>query len=162
MGTRSDIIVKLADGNFTRVYCHWDGHPETNGRTLIEHHNSQQLAERIVAPGDLSALREKSGGTKKIRGHTFDKPKSDYSIYYGRDRGEKGTERKVFDNLSAAWPGDDCGTEYTYVWNGETWLVGDPDEGTQSLVPLADVLAGKVTIHSAVKAFGGNFVIGKH
>ena len=45
---------------------------------------------------------------------------------------------------------------------GCSWMVGDPDEGTQSLVPLKAVLDGEVEIHSAVKAFGGNFVIGQH
>lgn len=118
-----------------------------------------ELAEAVVKPGDMSSLDEKCS---KPKGHTFDKPVKGYSIYYGRDRGEKNVAGKVGDSLAAVWPGSETGTEYTYVWRqGKGWFVGDADEGEQTLQPLADVLAGTAEEPKPnVKAFGGNFVIG--
>jgi hypothetical protein len=66
-----------------------------------------------------------------------------------------------FGSLEAAWPKKNTSTEFTYVWNGNKWLAGDPDEGTQSLVDLKDLLDGKVEIHPAIKVpFVG--MIGHH
>lgn len=173
MGTRSDIIVSRADGKWARIYCHWDGYPDNNGKILQEHYNSQEQAEALVALGDLSSLgpeigkkhdfewrmsKEMRGNEKSIKFQQLDK----MCNAYGRDRGEKDVDAKVFDTLQAAWPGSNTGTEYTYVWTTGKWFVGDPDKGTQTLELVTAVLAGEVTIHSNVKAFGGNFVIGKH
>lgn len=69
MGTRSDIIVRRTDGSWKRIYCHWDGYLEHNGKILFEHYNSQELAEALVAPGDLSSLGEIVGEK-----HPFDAP----------------------------------------------------------------------------------------
>lgn len=172
MSTRSDIIVHRADDTWARIYCHWDGYPEHNGAILAEHYADQATADALVALGDLSSLGPKIGTKhdfdwqRKFYGKSKDTPKfkrlSEMCNAYGRDRGEPDTEASVSDSLAAAWPDSNCGTEYTYVFDGGVWYVGDPDEGSQSLVLLADVLRGYVTIHSAVKAFGGNFVIGRH
>lgn len=164
MGTRSDIIVERTDGTWKRIYCHWDGYPDHNGRLLHEHYSSQELADAVVAPGDMSSLDEKCD---KPEGHSYETKVKGYSVYYGRDRGETDTDGKVGKTLKAVWP-KNSGTEFTYVWstlhpkNEPQWFVGDPDKTPDSLVPLADVLAGAAPIpDSNVKAFGGNFVIGK-
>ncbi len=34
MATRSRIAIENQDGSVTSVYCHWDGHIETNGVEL--------------------------------------------------------------------------------------------------------------------------------
>ncbi len=39
-------------------------------------------------------------------------------------------------------------------------MVGDPDQGTQTLIDLGDALQGKKTLCPSVKAFG--MVIGQH
>jgi len=160
MGTRSDIIVEHTDGTWKRIYCHWDGYPEHNGKILEEHYNSQELAERVVKPGDLSSLAERCDRPK---GHTFDKPVKGYCVYYGRDRGEKDVAGKTGSSLADLWPGSDTGTEYTYVWRrGGGWFVGDADNGPQTLRLVADVLSGAAAPPLPnVKAFGGNFVIGR-
>ncbi len=176
MGTRSDIIVHRADGKWARIYCHWDGYPEHNGFLLFEHYASQEKAEALVALGDLSALAETIGEkhdfdwrmkhlskTRKdpAAGNADDEPEAKMCNAYGRDRGEAGVDAKVFDSLHAAWPGDDCGTEFTYVFAGGKWYVGDPDEGSETLLGLGEVLNGDVNPpRTAIKAFGGNFVIG--
>lgn len=157
MGTRSDIIVHRADGKWSRIYCHWDGYLEHNGRILFDHYTSQQMAEKLVAPGDLSSL---AASCDKPKGHTFDKAVDGYCVYYGRDRGEADVDAKVGDSLFEVWPEADTWTEFTYVWDEGKWWVGIPDEGTQTLVDLGDALLGKRTVKPAVKAFG--VVIGQH
>ncbi len=159
MSTRSDIIVERADGKWARIYCHNDGYLEHNGRLLASYYNSQERAEAVVAPGDMSSLNEQCS---RPEGHSFDTPIKPYSVYYGRDLGETDTDATIGDSLAAVWPGSDTGTEYTYVWKrGAGWFVGDADQGSETLTPLADALAGKNVPKPNVKAFGGNFVIGK-
>lgn len=146
MGTRSDIIVHRSDNTWARIYCHWDGHPEHNGTLLINHYNSQDQAEKLVALGDLSSLGQEIG-----QKHNFD-----YSskLKHGGKRHSQLAKMCLSDSETS--------TEYTYVWTDGEWLVGDPDEGTQTLRSVADVLSGSVVIHSAIKAFGGNFVVRQH
>ena len=184
MGTRSDIIVHCADGKWRRIYCHWDGYLSHNGRILFDHYTDQKKNEKLVGLGDISSLQANIG-----RKHPFDAPSygskkweeyqkkyGDMCLAYGRDRGEEGTEAHVFDTLFDTWPDNQTGTEFTYVWCsnpraavGERpdpanakWWVGDPDKGTQTLIDLGDALTGKKVITPAVKAFGGNFVVGQH
>lgn len=157
MGTRSDIIVHRADGTWARVYCHWDGYLEHNGRILFDSYTSQKQAEALVKPGDMSKLAARC---TKPAGHTFDKPVEGYTVYYGRDRGEKDTQCTTGDSLQAVWPESDTWTEFTYVWDEDRWWVADPDEGTQTLIDLGDALTGKKTLKPSVKAFG--MVIGQH
>lgn len=159
MGTRSDIIVERTDGTWARIYCHWDGYLEHNGKILHENYNSQERAELLVKPGDLSSLAPQC---VKPKGHSFDKPVEGHCVYYGRDRGETNVDALVGPTLAAVWPGSDTGTEYTYVWKRDGgWFVGDADKGADSLVPLAKALAGEDVPTPNVKAFGGNFVVGK-
>lgn len=174
MGTRSDIIVRRADGKWHRIYCHWDGYLEHNGRILFDHYTSQAKADRLVALGDLSSLGPEIG-TKhafdcphKVGSPAYDKWNKNYRCAmctaYGRDRGESDVAGVVGDTIQAVWPDEDCWTEYTYVWhddgNGPRWWVTSPDEGTQTLVDLGQALTGEVTVRASVKAFG--CVIGHH
>lgn len=160
MSTRSDIIVQRTDGKFARIYCHWDGYLEHNGAILQEHYNSQARAEELVKEGDLSSLQPKCS---KPKGHSFDKPVKGFCIYYGRDRGEKNVETKIFDSLAAAWPPEDTWTEFTYVWAKDYgWLVADADTGTQALVPLADALAGKNRPQPPIKFPAAGLILGRH
>ena len=157
MGTRSNIIVKRADGKFISVYCHWDGYPEHHGPILTQHYASQERAEELVSHGDMSSLDERCD---KPEGHSYDSPVDGCTVYYGRDRGEIGTEADTFDTLEAAWPVE-TGAEFVYVWADGAWHVGDPDDLGEGLRDLARVVAGDEDApKTAIKAFGGNFVIG--
>ena len=151
MGTRSDIIVHRADGKWSRVYCHWDGYLKHNGKILFEHYNDQKKAEKLVKPGDMSSLAPKCS---KPKGHSYDTRVEGYTVYYGRDRGEKNVDATVGDSLQEVWPEQDTWTEFTYVWDEGNWYVGDPDEGSQTLTLLSDALAGRKSIHPSIKLFG--------
>lgn len=157
MGTRSDIIGKLRDGKWKRVYCHWDGYLDHNGDILFNHYKTQDRVEALLAPGDMSVLRE---DCSKPEGHSFDKPAKGCTVYYGRDRGEDGAEGITGETLEAVWPEAGSWTEFTYVWDGSQWWVGDPDEGTQTLIDLGDALQGDALLRPAIKSPWG--VIGRH
>lgn len=160
MGTRSDIIVERADGKWARIYCHWDGYLSHNGVILQEHFATQERAEALVALGDISSLKP---SIEKPEGHTFDNAVDGHTVFYGRDRGETDAAARIFDTLSEAWPEEGAWTEFTYVWSAErqAWGVGNPDHGSQAIVPLADAIAGTVDIEAPVKVpFWGT--IGRH
>jgi hypothetical protein len=179
MSTRSDIIAKCSDGKWRRIYCHSDGYLSHNGVILFEHYTDQNKIDGLMGLGDLSILGAELG--KKIDFDWHNKAYKKLSdgkmtekeyealskkMYgqckaYGRDRGDKGTEADVNDSLAAVWPEEDTWTEFTYVWNGEKWLVGDPDEGTQTLQDLGEVLLGKKILTPKVKMFGG-IILGQH
>ena len=101
MGTRSRIAVMHGD-KVKSVYCHWDGYLEHNGAILQEHYDSTK-ANNLVALGDLSSLRpeigEKHAFSKlevPMDGEAYDKLYGDMTTFYGRDRGEEGTQQKTF------------------------------------------------------------------
>lgn len=160
MGTRSDIIVQRSDGKWCRIYCHWNGYLDHNGKILFEHYTSQQAAEALIALGSLSALGPKIGikhpfeappAYKEGAGPLADNPA--YLAYkrkyggmckaYGRDRGEADSAAQVGDTLQAVWPEEDTWTEFTYVWKDGKWFVCSADEGTQALRDLGVALLGQ-------------------
>jgi hypothetical protein len=152
MATRSDIIVKRTDGQWARIYCHWDGYPEGVGKTLFEHYKTQEKCEALIALGDLSSLGEEigekhdfnwQGKYRNNRDHPEAQRLAVVCLFYGRDRGESDTEAKIFDNIHAAWPDADTGTEFTYVFADGKWWIGDPDESSETVLELGDVLSGK-------------------
>ena len=151
MGTRSRIGVMHGD-KLKSVYCHWDGYLEHNGRILQEHYDSAK-ANNLVALGDLSSL-----GAGLGEKHVFD-IKANYGTpeyvaemearekictFYGRDRGETGTEFKVAQTFEEFLEQcDNCGAEYYYIMQDEVWYCGDTYSSTgisKKLVPLADAL----------------------
>lgn len=178
MSTRSDIVVHLASGRWARIYCHSDGYLEGVGATLFEHYTDQTKIEKLVALGDLSTLGPEIGKkcdfewyTKlyekkcagKITEEQFTAARAEgfhQCKAYGRDRGDKGTSATIRDTLAQVWPEQGAWTEFTYVWRDGKWLVGDPDEGSQTLLDLGDVLLGKKILTPKVKAFGAT--IGRH
>lgn len=155
MSTRSDIIALGADGKWRRIYCHHDGYLEGVGLTLYNNYREQTKIDTLMALGDLSSLGAEIGGK-----HDFGKDAGDTCTAYGRDRDETDIEAKVGDTLQAVWPEEGTWTEYTYVWDGARWRVGDPDEGSQTLFDLGEVLLGSVKLRPLIKAPLG--VIGQH
>jgi hypothetical protein len=194
MAERSDIIAHLSNGTWARIYCHWNGRLEHNGRTLFEHYADQEKVEQLVKLGCLSKLGQNIG-----RKHKFESPpvfvfEGDSAAYnpaylkwlektktvctaYVRDRGmgvwHPAVTKEQFladlgpdvgDTLFAVWPKHDSWTEFTYVWcDAENagrprdpcwWVVAAPRKGPQHLANLADALQNKITVRSAVEAFG--------
>ena len=150
MGTRSRIAVMHGEV-CKSIYCHWDGYLEHNGAILQEHYDSAK-ANELVSLGDISSLRpeigEKHAFSKlevPMDGDAYDKLYGDMTTFYGRDRGETGTEYKVSHTFAEFL--DQCdalGAEYYYVMKNDTWYVGTTyDVGhplSKKLVPLAEAL----------------------
>jgi len=85
MSTNASIAVEHKDGSVSVVYLHYDGSVNWAGKTLLKHYNSLELAEQLVALGDMSVLGER---IEPIGEHTFTNPESGTTVYYNRDRGE--------------------------------------------------------------------------
>jgi len=139
MATRGTIAVQLADGKVMQIYSHWDNYLEHNGRLLQEHYNSQELAEELVSLGDLSSLRERIHPTAPLGiGHSFDKPEPGVTIYYGRDRGEKGVAPTTYDNYEM-YRLSGQREEYNYLFADGAWHVS-VYEHRKIWTPLAQAL----------------------
>lgn len=143
MGTRSRIGVMHGD-NCKSVYCHWDGYLEHNGAILQAHYDSAK-ANHLVALGDLSSLGQWLSAPGTLE-HSFEKPVKDVCVFYGRDRGETGTEFKTdltFDSFFER--ADGCGAEWYYIMRDGVWYVGNTYERDivyyKKLVPLTEALA---------------------
>jgi len=120
MSTRSTITTKIGN-KYHSVYCHFDGYCSGVGKTLLNHYNSQALAEKVVALGDLSSLEESMDAPE---GHTFNKPMDGYSVAYHRDRGDKLEQCQPYitESLLEVYLAKE---QYNYLWDGEKWLVDD-------------------------------------
>jgi len=151
MGTRSRIGVMHGD-NVKSVYCHWDGYLEHNGAILQEHYDSAK-ANNLVALGDLSSLKPEIGIQHAFGYHGTEISAEDYETqfgnmctFYGRDRGEKGTEWKTHTNFVdffAEVEGSWC--EWYYIMRDGVWYVGNiyekDEQFYKKLVPLTEALA---------------------
>ena len=115
MSTHSDIIVKMSDGRYKRVYCQFDGYPSHQLPILTQHYATQELAEALVSHGDMRAL---APSCEKPEGHSFASPTPGHIVYYGRDRGEEGTEAREYPTLAAA---SRSPQHYTYIWANGEW-----------------------------------------
>ncbi len=116
MGTRSFIIVECADG-FRGSYCHWDGYLEHNGRILKESYTDFMKVCELINQGDMSSLGSKIN-PDPATSHSFAKPQDDVCVFYGRDRGETGTEFKFDEDLEElSMVGFNMGAEFIYLFD---------------------------------------------
>jgi hypothetical protein len=153
MGTRSRIGV-MHGNNVKSIYCHWDGYLGFNGQILQEHYDSAK-ANHLVALGDLSSLRANIGEEHAFS--QFELPAEEVEAYktltenwctfYGRDRGEKGTEWQVATTFEEFLDQcDNSGAEYYYIMKDGVWYCGDTYDSTllsKKLTVLADALAAE-------------------
>ena len=139
MGTRSRIGVMHGD-KCKSVYCHWDGYLAHNGAILETSYDSSK-ANHLVALGDLSSLANNIEIPEGVE-HSFENPAKDITVFYGRDRGEKGTEFKVAHTFAEFLEQcDNCGAEYFYVMKDGVWYCGTTYENTHPLSKTLTVLS---------------------
>lgn len=60
MGTRSRIGIELKDHSVVSVYCHWDGYPSGNGRTLSKYYTNSDDVKELIDGGSMSSLRTRN------------------------------------------------------------------------------------------------------
>lgn len=112
MATRSRIAVKVGD-IYRSIYCHWDGYPSNQFPILTKHYATQEAAELLVSFGDASSLGERC---VPLGVHSYGAKEEGCTVYYGRDRGEEGTEYRETVSLKQISP-----EEYIYVFEGGVW-----------------------------------------
>ena len=147
MGTRSRIGVMHGD-KVKSVYCHWDGYLEHNGQILQEHYDSAK-ANHLVALGDLSSLQKQIGEEHPFGYHGTDMSAEEYNAkfsgmctFYGRDRGETGTDFKVAHTFAEFLEqANGCGAEYYYIMRDGVWYCGTTYENTHPLSKTLTVLS---------------------
>lgn len=122
MSTNATISVVTPEGVYT-VYNHWDGYPEYMMPMLQNNYQDMQQALELVKNGDISILKQRCDGAK---GHTFDNPIPGQTIYYGRDRGEKGTDPVITPLEVFKAQGAEASTygrqQYNYVYANGQWM----------------------------------------
>jgi hypothetical protein len=137
MATRSTISLEFADGTIGQVYCHWDGYLAHNGKILQEYYSNPFILRDLIDLGDLSSLRPTIGTKHPFS--QFDNGMSteefyalyrDMTTFYGRDRGEAGTNARYFKDYEHFLV-DGQAEEYDYILRNidgvATWFVSDHD-----------------------------------
>ncbi len=117
MSTRSLIGHVRKDGTVEAVYCHSDGYPSYQMGKLMHYDNDNAVAG-LLTLGDMSVLGSTIG--KK---HSFeDRGKDDICTFYGRDRGETGTEPRTFSGVQELLDkADNYSAEYVYLFREGGW-----------------------------------------
>jgi hypothetical protein len=110
MATRSRRAIENQDGSVTSIYCHWDGHINSNGVILNDNYNTTDKVNELIALGDLLSLDV-----------TIDR-----TVAYARDNGED-LNQKPFSNVEDLFEdGFSGGIEYIYCFTKNSiWLVGE-------------------------------------
>lgn len=123
MGTRSRIAIEDGEtGKVRSIYCHWDGYPEGVGKTLLEHYRDRAKVEELINLGSISVLGAEIGEKQD-----FDEPRDrekDWTLAYGRDRGETDVEAAESDDAEATYAiAADGWEEYVYLYRQGVWFV---------------------------------------
>ena len=154
MATRSTIALLRDNGEVVKVYCHWDGYLENNGELLVKHYNTPEKIEALLAHGDISSLGKVVG--EKHPFDTYDKSKlsaedlalaeraeaESWTLYYGRDRGETGTEPKVYADLGL-YERNAQFEEYNYCFIFGTWYYTSYDGKVRSVAEELEKINNK-------------------
>ena len=113
-GTRWLVGIEAPSGKIASVYGHWDGYPEHVGKLLKKYYNNPMKVKQLLKLGKqgISSLDKSMKGGKD---HSFKDPQSGETVFYGRDRGEKGNFSKTWKNRDAVK--FNSGEEYGYVWS---------------------------------------------
>lgn len=128
MATRSTIALEYADGTVHQVYCHWDGYLEHNGMILEKYYKDPFKLQRLIDLGDLSTLGADIGEQHDFNARTeYDENNiGRQCTFYGRDRGEQGTEARQFKDY-ADYRARAQSEEFNYILRNvdgkATWFV---------------------------------------
>jgi hypothetical protein len=132
MGTRSRIGIEMPDHTVVSVYCHWDGYPEGNGKTLVEHYQNREDVQELIDGGGISSLRTRGDWNHSSALHdengeyisdaagylTYENDREPQPLYYT----ERGEEIEVLHSSFDKFVSDNCGEEYAYLFDlNDNW-----------------------------------------
>tara|TARA_B100001057_G_scaffold489249_1_gene575146 strand:- start:1687 stop:2199 length:513 start_codon:yes stop_codon:yes gene_type:complete len=128
MATRARVAIQLKEDKIIGSYQHWDGYPGGLGYNLVDHwYNAKKVTDAIML-GDASKWGHFIG--EKIDFDNREADSYDYqNVYYGRDRGEKDSNHKVYTSEQAYLKnGFNSGEDYIYLgkMTGEKDYLGKP------------------------------------
>ena len=111
-GTRWLVGIEEPSGKITSTYGHYDGYPEWAGKHLKKYYRNPAVVKQLLKLGraGISTIGKKIKGSKD---HSFEKPEKDVTVFYGRDRGEKGSMTSKWGNRDKVK--FDSGEEYAYI-----------------------------------------------
>ena len=143
MGTRSRIGYELPDDSVVSVYCHYDGHVQSNGRVLVEHYQDRDAVKELIDGGSMSSLhttylwvtaavRDENGAVvTDEKGNWIYSPTRDAQPLYHTERGEElDVDHTSFDEFISG----NSGEEYAYLYdlngNWKAYKIGWGDTNT--------------------------------
>ena len=128
MATRARVALQLKEDKIIGSYQHWDGYPGGLGYNLIDNWYKADKVEKAIMLGDASKWGQFIG--EKIDFDDREADSYDYqNVYYGRDRGEKDCNHKVYTSEQAYLKnGFNSGEDYIYLGKltGEKDFLGKP------------------------------------
>lgn len=135
MSTRSLIGSQDENGKIKAIYCHSDGYPDHLGATLIDHYNTQDKIDALIALGDLSALYENIAPLseyappsyayrepKDVK-HSYNTPQKGVTKAYHRDRGEELRIHEYDNEEGFIKAQGQFWADYIYLWKNGKWHV---------------------------------------
>ena len=138
MATRSYIAMKTDENTYKAVYCHYDGYLEYNDRILLQYYNTQERIEKLLSLGCISSLHENLEPSADSH-HCFDTPEKGVTVFYGRDRGEKGQE--AFTCTKEELTDPHSWINYIYVFDNGNWYYSEIEHyGFSEFRPLAPAI----------------------
>ena len=121
MGTRSYIAKQVGDDKYLTIFCHFNGYPEENGAVLVQHYNTLEQVDALLALGDLYYLREKIA-PRSGAPHEHGNAQPGVTIAYQRDEGCTDCKATI-QTLEEINDSEPDGMEYTYIFSlNEQWL----------------------------------------
>ena len=132
MATRAAIIMEVKGKNhsYEGVYLHFDGYPEGAGQTLVDHYNTDAKVKELISYGGISSLGEVIGEKQD-----FNQRLPQQCKFYHRDRGERlNIVMMDYNNIDEF--ADDCGAEFTYLYEGGVWMVKEEQPQFKGLMLL--------------------------
>ncbi len=90
MITRAYICIENDDHTYLGIYCHTNGNLTYTGAILQDYYAKRSKVEKLMEKGDLYNLKPELDFFKK-ENVPLDNSKSNVSIFYGRDLGQKNT-----------------------------------------------------------------------
>ena len=119
MATRCNIGILNKDGSVTCIYVHFDSYPKYVGNILLNHYTNTDIVNKLMNLGDLSSIGENLSTDIP---HSFNYPVEGVCVAYGRDRGEKNSDSKCFNNISEFEKYANRTTaDYQYLFNNGKW-----------------------------------------
>lgn len=117
MGTRSLIAKQTGPDTYRAIFCQLDGHLESQGAMLLEHFNTPEQVNKLLALGDLYLLHPTLEPDPALP-HNFESRQQDVTIAFHRDWGMDGMEAKDY-TLEGLDSSDEL-IEFIYIFNQDS------------------------------------------